>query len=56
MIIASCGHQLPEYNFGAHIAYFDIDKFGEECRYYKTVCDDCLVWYKENLEIDILES
>lgn len=47
-IIGSCGHELKDVE-GNFISFKDIDRMGERCTVYKTVCDECAEWYQKEM-------
>lgn len=53
MIIGSCGHELVD--FGNQIVYNSIDRLGDKCKIYSTVCDKCLIWYVKEMGAEVLE-
>ncbi len=53
MIIGTCGHGLLD--FGNQIVFNEIDRFGDKCKIYSTVCDECLEWYVKEMNAEILK-
>ncbi len=53
MIIGSCSHELVD--FGNHIVYNSIDRYGDKCKISSTVCDECLTWFVKEMDAVVLK-